>query len=86
MLLPGQIKRRRPVAAGRIRRRHTGAPLAGRVRDVVRDLLKRGYRGGFSIEPHLAAVVHEGKEAAQGAYEVYVEYGRRFMKLIEELE
>ena len=56
---------------------------AGRVKDVVKDLLKRGYAGGFSIEPHLAAVVHEGKAAseADSAYGRYTEYGRRLMKL-----
>ena len=58
---------------------------AARVKDVVKDMLKRGYTGGFSIEPHLAAVVHEGKAAseADSAYERYTEYGRRLMKLVE---
>ena len=56
----------------------------GRVADVIRDLVRRGYTGGLSIEPHLAAVVHEGKAASQaeGAYERYVEYGRRLMALV----
>ncbi len=57
----------------------------GRVRDVVRDLLKHGYEGGFSIEPHMKAIVHEDREAAGGAYEVYVEYGQRFMRLVEQV-
>ncbi len=59
----------------------------GRVRDVVKDLLESGYDGGFSIEPHLAAVVHEGKAASQAesAYEKYVEYGRRLMKIMEDI-
>jgi len=56
---------------------------AGRVKDVIADLLERGYDNGFSIEPHMAAVVHEGKAASQGAYEIYVEYGRRLMALFE---
>ena len=58
---------------------------AGRVRDVISDLLGRGYEGGFSIEPHLAAIVHEGKAASQKdrAYELYVEYGRRLMKVVK---
>jgi sugar phosphate isomerase/epimerase len=57
----------------------------GRVKEVVKDLLARGYAGGFSIEPHLAAVVHEGKAAseAHSAYSRYTEYGRRLMKLVE---
>jgi len=59
---------------------------AGRVRDVVRDLLRRGYRGGLSIEPHLSAIVHEGKQATQDAYGLYVEYGRRLMRLVEDVK
>lgn len=59
----------------------------GKVREVITDLLKRGYEGGFSIEPHLAAIVHEGKSAgqAESPYELYVEHGRRLMKLMQEL-
>lgn len=58
---------------------------AGRVRDVIGDLLDRGYRDGLSIEPHLAAIVHEGKAASEddSAYQVYVEYGRRLMALVD---
>jgi sugar phosphate isomerase/epimerase len=57
----------------------------GRVRDVLHDLIQRGYEGAVSIEPHLAAVVHEGKAAseARSAYDLYVEYGRRLVKLVE---
>jgi len=59
----------------------------GKVREVLQDLLKRGYKGGLSIEPHMAALVHEGKAAseAERAFEKYVEYGRRLMKLLEGL-
>jgi sugar phosphate isomerase/epimerase len=32
----------------------------GEVVRIVRDLLQTGYDGGFSIEPHLAVVYHEG--------------------------
>jgi sugar phosphate isomerase/epimerase len=59
----------------------------GRVRDVAADMLSRGYTGGFSIEPHLAAIVHEGKQASaeNSAFSLYVEYGRRLMRLLDEL-
>lgn len=59
----------------------------GCVREIVQDLLKSGYQGGMSIEPHLSAVIHLGKEAESEAkaFETYVEYGRRLMRLIEEL-
>ncbi len=60
----------------------------GRVQDVLSDLKSRGYQGGLSIEPHLAAVVHEGKEASseQRAYTTYVEYGRRLMELVDRID
>lgn len=60
----------------------------GRVADIISDLLASGYTGGMSIEPHLAAVVHEGKaaSAAEHAYARYVEYGRRLMKLVENVK
>ena len=50
------------------------------------DLLKRGYDGGFSIEPHLAVVYHDASIQTPEAikYANYVEYGRRFMKLVDE--
>lgn len=59
-----------------------------RVRDVLKDLKKQGYQGGVSIEPHLAAVIHEGKEAdsEDRAYAVYVEYGRRLMAIVNSLD
>ena len=57
----------------------------GCVKEIVADLLKRGYDGGFSIEPHLAAVIHTGQKAAteSALYDSYVEYGRRLMKIVE---
>jgi sugar phosphate isomerase/epimerase len=60
----------------------------GCVEQVVTDLIERGYAGGLSIEPHLAAVVHEGKAAseAQSAYERYVEYGRRLTALVDRVK
>jgi sugar phosphate isomerase/epimerase len=60
----------------------------GRVEDVISDLIERGYEGGFSIEPHLAAIVHEGQSASQAgsAFDKYVEYGRRLMALVEKIK
>lgn len=59
----------------------------GRVKDVLRDLLSKGYAGGISIEPHLAAVIHTGQKAdnAQQLYDSYTEYGRRLMAIVEEV-
>jgi sugar phosphate isomerase/epimerase len=58
----------------------------GDVKRIVKDLLDSGYDGGFSMEPHLSVVFHEdgGGDEAQVKYDNYVEYGRRFMKLVEE--
>jgi len=57
-----------------------------RVHDILTDLYERGYRGGVSIEPHLAAAVHLGKEATdEEAYRVYVEYGRRMTRILESI-
>ncbi|MBN1348615.1 sugar phosphate isomerase/epimerase [candidate division KSB1 bacterium] len=60
----------------------------GYVKEIVTDLLKNGYDGGFSIEPHLAAIIHLAQDAdnATAAYNVYLEYGRRFKKLIEDIK
>jgi len=59
----------------------------GRVADVLLDLRHRGYQGALSIEPHLAAVIHEGKEATdrQAAYRCYIEYGRKLMTLFDRI-
>jgi len=58
---------------------------AGHVREILADLAKRGYTGGVSIEPHLAAVIHTGKSTDDRAelYRTYTEYGRRLMGLVE---
>jgi len=57
-----------------------------RVSEAVRILFEHGYDGGFSIEPHLAAIVHTGElggEAREKAmWQSYLEYGRRMMALV----
>ncbi len=59
----------------------------GDVRRIVTDLLKNGYDGGFSMEPHMQVVFHEEskqEDKTKAMYDNYVEYGRRFEKLVEE--
>jgi len=58
------------------------------VRKIVADLVKSGYDGGFSIEPHIASVIHLQKDIqdADLAFRTYVEYGRRLEELLEEVE
>jgi len=60
----------------------------GYVKKIVKDLLNNGYDGGFSIEPHMAIVFHDGsvKSNADFQYNNYVEYGKRFMKIVDELK
>lgn len=56
----------------------------GDVRRIVADLLATGYEGGVSIEPHIKAQVHLGTESdAEAMYRTYVEYGRKFMALVD---
>lgn len=59
----------------------------GFVRKIVADLLSRGYDGGISIEPHVAAVIHQGEGPVpeEILYSSYLEYGRRFMKIVSEV-
>ena len=60
----------------------------GCVRRVVGDLLASGYDGGFSIEPHLAAIIHTGASTTDGdrLYQSYTDYGRRLMALVDEVK
>ena len=55
----------------------------GCVKEIVADLLKNGYDGGFSIEPHMAVVFHDKSIQSEDEirYNNYVEYGRKFMKI-----
>lgn len=56
-----------------------------RVADCLRLLLRNGYTGTWSIEPHTAVRPHEGRDDA-GADGVasYVAYGRRLERLVRD--
>jgi len=58
----------------------------GDVRKIVHDLLISGYDGGFSIEPHLSVIHHNRPDqlVEQSRYDNYIEYGTRFMALLDE--
>ena len=60
----------------------------GNVHRIIKNLLDTGYDGGISIEPHLDVVFHEKSVLSEDEvrYVNYVEYGRRFMKLLEEIK
>lgn len=59
----------------------------GNVIKIVEDLLRSGYTGGFSMEPHMEVVFHDSKvhSSESARFETYVEYGRRFMKILASL-
>ncbi|MBM4142866.1 MAG: sugar phosphate isomerase/epimerase [Lentisphaerae bacterium] len=59
----------------------------GDVRRIITDLLGRGYDGGISIEPHLAAVLHDPSVQSEAGvrFANYVEYGRRMMRMLEQI-
>lgn len=48
---------------------------SGYVKRIVEDLLYNGYDGGLTIEPHMG-----------NSYDGYIEYGRRLMKLVDEVK
>jgi sugar phosphate isomerase/epimerase len=56
----------------------------GDVVRIVRDLVAGGYDGGISMEPHLSVVFHEegGQTEADVRLRTYVEYGKRFEKIL----
>jgi sugar phosphate isomerase/epimerase len=61
----------------------------GRVRDILRDALARGYAAGLSIEPHMVVVFHDAHAPAandEALRKNYVEYGRRLENLIREIK
>jgi sugar phosphate isomerase/epimerase len=56
------------------------------VRRICRSLLDLGYKGAFSIEPHITAQIHLGTSSSgREAEEIYLEYGRRVNAMLAEL-
>jgi sugar phosphate isomerase/epimerase len=59
----------------------------GYVKEIVTDLIKNGYDGGFSMEPHMKAVFHDKDKTEESAmFNTYVEYGKRFMALVDSVK
>lgn len=52
---------------------------------IIKDLLSSGYKGGFSIEPHMSSIIHLDKKAEdpEAAYRLYLKYGRKAQTLLE---
>jgi sugar phosphate isomerase/epimerase len=61
---------------------------AGKVRPILKDLLANGYDAGISIEPHVAVVFHDASVKSSDEYmrQTFVEYGRRLMKMVDDLQ
>ena len=58
----------------------------GDIPKIIKDLFSRGYDGGFSIEPHLGTVFHDpNSQRSLDAAEIYATYGRRMMKMINNI-
>ena len=59
----------------------------GRVRDILKDALARGYDAGISIEPHMVVVFHDAQSKSNddAMRANFVEYGRRLEKVIAEV-
>jgi sugar phosphate isomerase/epimerase len=59
----------------------------GDVIRIVEDLLKSGYDGGLSIEPHLSVVHHDASVVSEEEqrFNNYVEYGRRMERIVTDL-
>ena len=57
------------------------------VQEIVEDLLRQGYDGGFSIEPHMEVVFHDPSQqsTSQARLDNYVNYGHRFMRLLDSI-
>lgn len=58
------------------------------VEACLRTLIEHGYDAGYSIEPHIAAIIHTGEvglDRENAMWQSYMEYGRRLMALYEKV-
>ena len=57
------------------------------VRRILTDLLRSGYRGAITIEPHVASIIHAGGPPASPEVrrESYLHYGRAFAAMVVEI-
>jgi len=60
----------------------------GHVAKILDDLIRSGYAGGISIEPHIGGVFHDPsvKSSEQHKYDSYVEYGKRIEKIVADIK
>jgi sugar phosphate isomerase/epimerase len=57
----------------------------GRVRDILKDALGRGYSSGISIEPHMVVVFHDAQSKSNddAMRTNFIEYGHRLEQMID---
>ena len=61
----------------------------GRVHDILRDAIGRGYDAGLSIEPHMVVVFHDAPAKTSNddaTRKNFVEYGRRLETMIQTIQ
>lgn len=61
----------------------------GRVREILKDAIARGYDAALSIEPHMISVFHSTKPKSKDDSAMranFVEYGRRLEKMLDEIK
>ncbi len=61
----------------------------GRVRDILKDAITRGYDAGVSLEPHMVVVFHDAQSKTSNEEAMrknFVEYGRRLEKMLGEIK
>ena len=71
------------LISGKVEHTYPGEGASG-VGNHIRILLKRGYEGLFSIEPHMAIQVHLGGKPAPGVDQkgIYLKYGEKAWNLV----
>lgn len=57
------------------------------LRPILADLLRNGYDGVISIEPHIASIIHleDAEEDPEHMRQSYLEYGQAFVALVNEV-
>ena len=58
-----------------------------KMREILTDLLESGYTAGFSIEPHVASIIHLGdsKASPELRRESYIQYGKALETLLRSI-
>jgi sugar phosphate isomerase/epimerase len=60
-----------------------------KIPEILQNLKDSDYRGGISIEPHMASVFHDptiNTISTKESYKTYVNYGFQLMKLLSKIE